>query len=484
MAGIGIKLQKIYEKKTILAYLTGFGYSAVVTVAPMFVVIGTIMLMSQLLGYENVGYARRGLFSGTLLYIFIFSLLTAAPFNAVLSRYMSDVIYEERYEDILPCYDVGLLLNILLASLLGIPFCAWEHLVGHVNLIFVFTGFCGYIALVLVFYSMLYLSICKDYQKISLYFLTGMAAALACALFFVKVCGREIVYSMLLSLTIGFFLTAVLEYATVKRYFKRNSNRYRRVFSYFGRYWKLVVINFLYTLGLYIHNFVFWNTDLQMRVADTFVFAPTYDLATCLAMFTNLSSTIIFISRVEMHFHERYKAYSEAVIGGRWEDINNAKNRMFRQLASELMNLVRIQFIVSVVLYLLCVIFLPGMGFSGLVMQIYPCLAAGYFILFLLYAELIFLYYFNDMTGALLTAVCFCLGTFFGTLFSKQLPDIWYGAGLVMGSFFGFTVGYFRLRWVERHMDVHIFCQGELFKIKRGRKPSAKSYDRKEGIKA
>ena len=69
MAGIGIKLQKIYEKKTILAYLTGFGYSAVVTVAPMFVVIGTIMLMSQLLGYENVGYARRGLFSGTLLYI-------------------------------------------------------------------------------------------------------------------------------------------------------------------------------------------------------------------------------------------------------------------------------------------------------------------------------------------------------------------------------------------------------------------------------
>lgn len=117
-------------------------------------------------------------------------------------------------------------------------------------------------------------------------------------------------------------------------------------------------------------------------------------------------------------------------------------------------------------------------------MQIYPCLAAGYFILFLLYAELIFLYYFNDMTGALLTAVCFCLGTFFGTLFSKQLPDIWYGAGLVMGSFLGFTVGYFRLRWVEHHMDVHIFCQGELFKIKRGRKPSAKSYDRKEGIKA
>ena len=206
---------------------------------------------------------------------------------------MSDVIYEERYEDILPCYDVGLLLNILLASLLGIPFCAWEHLVGHVNLIFVFTGFCGYIALVLVFYSMLYLSICKDYQKISLYFFDRDGGGTRLRPLFVKVCGREIVYSMLLSLTIGFFLTAVLEYATVKRYFKRNSNRYRRVFFVFWQVLEAGGDQFLYTLGLYIHNFVFWNTDLQMRVADTFVFAPTYDLATCLAMFTNLSSTII-----------------------------------------------------------------------------------------------------------------------------------------------------------------------------------------------
>ena len=102
MAGIGVKLQKIYDRRTILANLAGFGYSTMVTIAPMFVVIGNVMLMSHFLGYETVGYARRGLFSGTVLYIFIFSLLVAAPFNAVLSRYMSDIIYEEKYEDILP----------------------------------------------------------------------------------------------------------------------------------------------------------------------------------------------------------------------------------------------------------------------------------------------------------------------------------------------------------------------------------------------
>lgn len=82
---------------------------------------------------------------------------------------MSDIIYEEKYEDILPCYDVGLFLNICFGCLFAIPFCIREYLKGQVDLVFVFTGFCGFISLLLVFYSMLYLSICKDYQKISLF---------------------------------------------------------------------------------------------------------------------------------------------------------------------------------------------------------------------------------------------------------------------------------------------------------------------------
>ncbi|MGN0141640.1 MAG: exopolysaccharide Pel transporter PelG [Roseburia sp.] len=478
MAGIGVKLNRIFEKRSIAANLAGFAYSTMVTIAPMFIVIANIILMSYVLGYEELSYARRGLLSGTLLYIFIFSLLTAAPFNAVLSRYMSDIIYNEKYEDILPCFYVGLLMNIVLSCLVGIPFCIWERLVGRVHLLFVFTGFCGYISLVLVFYSMLYLSICKDYQKISGYFVLGMIAAFFLSLLFVKVFHREIAYSMLLSLTCGFFLTASFEIATIKRYFKRNSNRYRPVISYFKKYWKLIFSNFFYTLGLYIHNFVFWNTDLGMTVAHSFVYAPSYDLATCLAMFTNLSATIIFIARVEMKFHGRYKTYSEAVIGGRWVDICNAKERMFRQLSSELLSLARIQFILSIVIYLFFMILLPRYGYSGPVLQMYPCLAAGFFILFLLYAEIIFLYYFNDNTGALLVAAVFCLMNFLGALVAKELPVIWYGIGLVFGSFCGFTFGYFRLRWVERHMDEHVFCQGILFPVRYGKKPAGRVYDR------
>lgn len=480
MAGIGVKLNHIFEKKSLTSHLIGFGYSTVVTIAPMLVVIGTVMLMSIALGYDTVNYARRGLFSATLLYIFIFALLTSAPFNAVLSRYLSDVIYEERYEDILPCYTVGLVMNILFSCLVGIPFCVREYIVGNINVWFIFIGFCGYISLVLVFYSMLYLSICKDYQKISLFFLLGMVVAFVMSWILVKRYDQDIIVSMLVSLTCGFFLSAVLEAATIRQYFKRNSHRYRPVLSYFKKYWKLIFINWGYVLGLYIHNFVFWTTELKMVVRDCFVMAPAYDMATCLAMFTSLSSTIIFISRVEMYFGERYRAYSTAVTGGRWIDIENAKKRMMSQLASELFSLVRIQFIISVVIYIFMIILLPRFGFAGTVMRIYPCLAAGYFVLFVMYGEIIFLYYFNDLSGALLTAIVFCLVTLGGSIVSSHFSDMWYGAGLVAGAFVSFTVGYFRLRWVERHLDEHIFCNGTLFPVKRGKRPSSKVYDKRE----
>ena len=478
MAGIGVKLNRIFSKNTIATDLVGFGYSTVITIAPMLLVIAALVVEELTLGFSGVGFYRRELFSCTILYIFIFGLLTASPFNPVLSKYMSDVIYNETYEDILPCYYVGLLMNISFSLLLGVPFCLREFFVGKVPMYYVFTGFCGYISLVLVFYSMLYLSICKDYKKISLYFTFGMVLAVLLSFVFVYLFRMEVTYSMLLSLVIGFFLIACLELSLVTSYFRKNSGKYKQVLQYFKKYWKLVGTNFLYILGLYIHNFAFWTTDGRMIVAKSFVCMQPYDMATCLAMFTNISASVIFITRVEMYFHDRYKAYSEAVIGGRGMDIDNAKSRMFRQLNSELMNLVRIQFVVTVVIFMLCITFLPNLGFGGMTMKIYPCLAAGYFVLFVMYAQIIFLYYFSDTTGSLLTAVVFCLGTLLGSIWATTLPIIWYGLGLVIGSLLGWTVAFFRIRYIERHLEGHIFCRERIMKAGEGEKPSNLVFDR------
>ena len=157
---------------------------------------------------------------------------------------------------------------------------------------------------------------------------------------------------------------------------------------------------------------------------------------------------------------------------------------MFRQLGSELMTLVRLQFIVSVFIYLIFVIFLPAKGYSGLVMRIYPMVAAGYFVLFLMYSEIIFLYYFEDLNGALLTAISFCVGTFLASLAAVNFSHIFYGIGVWVGSVIGFVVAYARLWWLERNLDEHMFCRGNIMKQAKGIKPSPKVFDLMEQKKS
>lgn len=478
MAGIGVKLNRIYSRNTLTTDIIGIGYSTVLTIAPMIVVIAAMYGMQYILDFSSVEYAQRELFSSTMMYIFIFSLITTAPFNSVLSRFMSDAIYRETFDDVRPCYYLGLLMNIGLSAVLGIPFCIRECVVGGVDIFYVFTGYCGYISLVLVFYSMLYLSICKEYKKISFYFTVGMFFSVLTALLMRKGFHFSVGYSMLFALMIGFLITACLEFGIVQSYFTQNSRNYKAVLQYFKEYWRLVCSNLFYTLGLFVHNFVFWTTSYHMIVRKSFVSMTTYDMATCLAMFTNISASVIFISRVEMHFHERYKAFSESIINGRGKDIEITKTRMFRRLAEELMNLTRIQFIITLVVFLICMIILPQAGFGGMTMRIYPCLTAGYFILFLMYAEIIFLYYLNDTDGSLITSVVFFITTFIVSVIATNLSEIWYGLGVVIGSFAGFTTAYIRLQWLEHNFGIHTFCEGSILKKKKEACPSPKVFDR------
>ncbi|NLK74692.1 MAG: exopolysaccharide Pel transporter PelG [Clostridiales bacterium] len=483
MAGIGIQLNRIFNKHTLISSLYGIGFSFVFTIAPMLIVILCIMAMFVVLGFNEVGYLEREVFSSSILYIFIFSFLITSPFNTVLSKYQTDRIYEKRYEDIRPCIYVGTITILTLASFVAIPFYIYAIVVGRMAVYYVFTSYMCFLGLTLTFSTMIYNSILKQYKKLTLYFIYGMLVTFILSLIFRFVFNLSISYSMLLALTIGFIVIAVLELANVLSYFSNNSRRYREVLHYYRLYWKLIAANFLYTLGLFIHNFVYWAQPWHLLVHDTYISNQAYDMASFLAMITNISASILFITKVEMHFHDRYKDYTEAVIGGKLDSIEKAKNRMFRGLSSQIMSLAHVQFIISVIIFLLAIIILPIIGFSGLIMEIYPQLAVGYFISFLMYSELLFLYYFDDLNGAFINGLIYTGVSLIGSIIASKLPAIWYGAGFTVASFLAFTCSYFRLRWIERNLDKHVFCRGRVLKEIRDNMPEADVYNVYKGKK-
>ena len=73
MAGIGVRLNRIFEKNTLTTNLVGFFYSTVVTVAPMFVIIINLILMEYLLDFACGICDKRAVFLHDSLYLYLFS---------------------------------------------------------------------------------------------------------------------------------------------------------------------------------------------------------------------------------------------------------------------------------------------------------------------------------------------------------------------------------------------------------------------------
>ncbi len=476
MAGIGIQLNKIFDKGTLSTSMYGIGFSIIYTIAPIFLVIGSLLIMYVILGFETVGYLERSLFSSSILYMFIFSMITSSPFNTVLSKFQSDRIYEKKYEDIKPSIYMGIVTNLTFSSIIAIPFCIYAITASNIPVYYMFTAFMGYLSCSLTFCCMSYNNTFKQFKKIFYFYITSMGMAILLAMFFRFIIGFTIIYSILLALTIGFLMIAIMAAANVLRFFPKNSRKYKDIIYYYKSYWKVMLSNFLYTIGLFAHNFVYWGHPTNLVIYNTFVSNQAYDMASFLAMFTNISASVFLISKMEMSFDGKYKDYMEAVIGGKLDTIKKTKKRMFAELSSQVLSLINLQFVLSIIIYFLAIIILPMIGFSGLITEIYPQLSVGYFVLSLMYALLLFLYYFNDLNGTLINGLIFSLVSIFATLLTSRLSPKWYGLGFTIAGFLALTFSYIRLRWIEKNLDIHVFCKGNIIEQVREEMPKAIVY--------
>jgi len=458
MAGIGFELKKIYRKEGIARSAVGIMYSTLVTIGPMVLVVGAIMLMYLLLGISDVNYADRELLSTTILYTFTFSIILTSPFNVVLSRFLADKFYLNQYDGILNSFYLGVTVCGGMASLAFMPVGYSLHVNGGVELSFLYAAYVQWISLVILFFSITYLHATKDYKMISFFFLLGMATSIVMGMTFHFGWGLEVIYAILYGLAAGFFVTSVCCYTYIRRYFSKTSGSYGDSMKYFGTYKKLLMANLFYMLGLYIHNFVFWTVPGRSITANTLYSNQAYDMATYLAMFTNISAMVSFTVVVETKFHTTYKEYMEAVLGGTYKMIMKSKKAMFRTLSQQIGQIFGTQIAITSVLYILIATFGPKIGIDSVTMAIYPILVVAFLGIFMMYGNLVYLYYFADMNGAVWTGVIFAVVTFVGTLFSKNLMPNFWGLGAFFGMLAGWTFSFFRIRWIERNIDAYIFC--------------------------
>lgn len=481
MAGIGFELKKIYRKDGIARSLMGAFYSSMITIGPTLVVIVTILILYFLLDMGKVGVYERELLSDTILYTFIFSVILTSPFNSVFSRYLADKFYQEEYDDILCSYYMGIMTVAILGMLIGLPVFLSLYFRGGVDLPYILAAYVLWASAVLVFFSITYIHATKNYKQIAFMFLFSMVAGGVASWLLTLYSRWDKIHCILYGLALAFFLIAMLEFAYIRGYFQGKGQNYGECMRYLWRYRWIFLTNLFYALGLYVHNFVFWTAPGRLYIANTFYSHQAYDMATCLAMFTNISTMVIFTVIAETRFHEAYQKYMESVIGGTYRAIQKNKRIMFRTLSQQLSQVFSLQIAITGVLFLVVIIFGLRLGFSSLTLRIYPALAAGYIGVFMMYDNIVYLYYFEDNLSSMLTGLIFFAGTLLGSILSACfLPAELYGMGLFFGMLCGFTFSFWCIRRTERDFEAHIFCR---YKIINTMKSSAKGeiVYRKEG---
>lgn len=434
--------------------------------------LSVILITKCFLSILNVGIWERELLSSIILYSFIFGLIIATPFNAVWLRYIADKLFLNKYEDIQPAYYSGLLLISLIGALCGMPFAIWLYWVGDLSTLFILSGYCLFMSILIVFYSITFLASIRSLRMIALQLLGGLLLIAVLGFLIINIIKINIIEGILYALTIGFCFIAANEMAYISKCFHENSGNYKECLSYIIKYKVLFLSNLLYVLGLFSHNVIIWSSRLRVEVVEGLITAPSYDMATYLGLLTNIVTMSIFIVRGEKSYNIKYQDYLNAVFRSTHDRIEKAKNELFCSIVKLFIQVVQVQAMITVVLFLINILVLPMLGISGIILQIYPSLAVAYIVILLMYSNMIIIYNVNDYKGSILVGSVFFTSVLLGTIIFSHFSIRYYGLGVLLGATLGWSLSFFRLHYLEKHFERHVFMQGIILRIKKEELPS------------
>lgn len=458
MAGIGFSLKRLFSKKGVFSLCRAYGYAGIICAGPM--ILGVILLVGMSLAARLAGMDAhdRELLNCMITYCLLVSLTVTSWFNMAVTRYISDMLYEEKPEKIMPslygsCSLMlvagGVLYGIFLwfsgVSFLDQVLCLWFSLI-----------------LIVVWMEMVYLTALKDFQGIVLAFAVSLMLGFFLALVFVVI-GWVSVESLLLCVIIAYGVMMVWYYKLLLDYFPKSEGSRYTFLRWFDRYHSLALSGGLLNIGLFAHLVIMYFGPLRVQVEGLFYGAPRHDVPALFAFFSILITTINFVTSVEVRFYPAYRNYYSLFNDkGSIRDIEQAEQEMLGILEQELTFSGHKQ-LISTILFLVIgsiVLQQASLGFTDLSLGIYRLLCVGYGVYALSNSMMLILLYFEDYTGALLGTSAFALVSVTVTIWQNLFGSVeYFGLGFLLGGLAFYLIVWIRLEWYTKRLPYFLLCR-------------------------
>lgn len=473
MAGIGFELRKIFRKDTIHSRIAGAFYAAITVLGPTILFLVFMFLMQMLFIRLNVTELERNFFMASCLYIFIIATYISGAFSFVVTRYIADLIYEKKYQDIVTALYGMILCTGVISGIVEFIICL--VLTGKYNIsIGYLLGYDLFGIMLSISYAIsVFISSLSEYGKIAKAYFIGLSSAGAVFFFLYQVLHQPVLTSVILCMTAGFIIIDIIIIIYVIETFhpeqfhsfhlKGKWNMKPGGCFYFLRYYKkypyLALGGFFYNAGLYLPNIIYWYySDISEQIYG-FHTAPSYDMATFLAMFVNLTAMVIFTVKVETRFYEKYRKYIQAINNTSYDTLEKTRRTMNETISEQLFYIYEIQLVIVILSISLAVLFFPILGVGGLTLDFFMLLAIGFYCMYSMYFTVIFLYYFDDQIGACLTTSVFFLVTLTASVLAIQLGIGFYSLPVLIGSVSAWLVGFIRLKYYMKNINAILFTR-------------------------
>jgi len=459
MAGIGFSLKKVFNKETFSSRALAYLYSSFIAAGPWIISVISINFLLVIMKIANISENERNLFSATIVYSFLFSQILVAPIQLVVTRYISDKLYNKDYAVMKPTYLGVNNIVFFLSLIISIVFYFNMPLPIYYKALSSFL----FVIISMIWVLIIFLSAVKNYKLIGFAYVFGGLLTVALIFYFlenpIRFKEMESSTNFLLSYVIGLSLIfIILSYTFFSTFHHGNAYKYDFIRS-FGKYAVLSFIGLFYTSGLWVDNIILWFSDYQVRIFNTFIFAPYYDNAIFLSYLSTIVTLVLFLVIIETEFYKKYKDYfgnanSMETLG----EIEKSKNKMVESLKYNLFYTFMIQLLVSITLVLIANPLFKLLNINYIIRDIFKITTIGALFNISAFINILVLLYFEKKKSALFVALFFFLSNTIFTLYFCTKPLKYTGYGFAIASSFTFVVSLIFLRKYLMNINYETFA--------------------------
>lgn len=457
VAGIGFELRKAITSQKGLKRSGGYFSAAFTCFGGM--LIGIILISMIQLAADAGGIARsvRDVFLSYITNAMFTSMLFSSLLSHVVSRYVADMLFEERYEAVMPSL-VGMALltigggGVIFGGMVTASALPMEHAVW-LMLLFATLSLCWIL--------MTYISLVRDYKQITIAFTAALLVALA-MLLVLSLCRTMKAEHMLIVLTVAYAIVDAFLFRAIYRGFPTDEGGVFTFLRYFRRNPALAVVGLMTECGLLGHFWINWFCARDgMRLQGIFACNPSYDFPAIVGYFCTVPAMIFFVAMFEPDFYRYYHRYLRALSVGRTGDVDAAREQMLTSIRQGVRKFAAIQ-IINCVLFITVgakVLGVMNIGMTERMLDVFRLFCVGYS----LYAignmlMLLQMYFVNERRGALAAGI-FGAAVCAATWLEIRLTGQSRGVSFCIGALLLLTVSALQLVRCLDQLEYHILCE-------------------------